>query len=158
MWVPRWYIWSPQQKELEKSKKPPIFPCGTLLTYSSRIIWEGMVDLDIDVIFNAALHIQLNIEKTISINFSESGVSIKFPTTRRLAEFLDVPHYYVLPYFAMMEKDALVTRAERVGIMTTPKGTRKLIELMSTCYRRETELLLGPIVFQELVHHALDQL
>jgi len=117
-----------------------------------------MVDLDIDVIFNAALHIQLNIEKTISINFSESGVSIKFPTTRRLAEFLDVPHYYVLPYFAMMEKDALVTRAERVGIMTTPKGTRKLIELMSTCYRRETELLLGPIVFQELVHHALDQL
>ncbi|MDD1672869.1 MAG: hypothetical protein LUP99_00475 [Methanomicrobiales archaeon] len=117
-----------------------------------------MVDLDIDVIFDAALHIQLNIEKTISINFTESGVSIKFPTTRRLAEFLEVPHYYVLPYFAMMEKDALVTRAERVGIMTTPKGTRKLIELMSTRYRCETELLLGPIVFQELVRHALDQL
>ncbi|MDD1679349.1 MAG: hypothetical protein LUO93_09250 [Methanomicrobiales archaeon] len=111
-----------------------------------------MATLDIEAIFAAALDIQLNSEKCISFTFFPSGVSIKFPTTRRLAEFLDVPHYYVLPYFAMMEQEALVTRAERVGIMTTTKGTRKLIGLMAQRYRRESEELLGPVIFQEIVH------
>jgi DNA-binding transcriptional regulator YhcF (GntR family) len=119
-----------------------------------RSIVDHMVALDVEAIFAAALGIQLNIEKSISITFSSSGVSIKFPTTRRLAEFLDVPHYYVLPYFAMMEQDALVTRAERVGIMTTTKGTKKLISLMIQKYRRESEALLGPIIFQEIIRRV----
>jgi DNA-binding transcriptional regulator YhcF (GntR family) len=119
-----------------------------------RSIVDHMVALDVEAIFAAALGIQLNIEKSISITFSSSGVSIKFPTTRRLAEFLDVPHYYVLPYFAMMEQDALVTRAERVGIMTTTKGTKKLISLMIQKYRRESEALLGPIIFQEIIRQV----
>jgi DNA-binding transcriptional regulator YhcF (GntR family) len=113
-----------------------------------------MVAFDIDVIFDAALNIQLKIEKNISLTFSSTGVSIKFPTTRRLAEYLDVPHYYVLPYFAMMEQEALVTRAERVGIMTTTRGTQKLIDLMSQSYRQETEALLGSVIFQELVRRV----
>jgi DNA-binding transcriptional regulator YhcF (GntR family) len=113
-----------------------------------------MAALDIEAIFAAALDIQLNIEKSISITFSPSGVSIKFPTTRRLAEFLEVPHYYVLPYFAMMEQDALVTRAERVGIMTTTKGTQKLIGLMIQRYREESEALMGPVIFEEIIRRA----
>jgi Mn-dependent DtxR family transcriptional regulator len=115
---------------------------------------DHMAALDIEAIFAAALDIELNIEKSISVTFSTSGVSIKFPTTRRLAEFLDVPHYYVLPYFAMMEQEALVTRAERVGIMTTTKGTKKLIGLMMQRYRRESEALLGPIIFQEIIRQV----
>jgi DNA-binding transcriptional regulator YhcF (GntR family) len=113
-----------------------------------------MPALDVEAIFAAALDIQLNLEKSISVTFSSSGISIKFPTTRRLAEFLEVPHYYVLPYFAMMEQEALVTRAERVGIMTTTKGTRKLIGLMTQKYRAETEALLGPVIFQEIVRRV----
>jgi hypothetical protein len=115
-----------------------------------------MVALDVEAIFAAALNIQLNIERSISFTFSSSGVSIKFPTTRRLAEFLDVPHYYVLPYFAMMEQEALVTRAERVGIMTTSKGTRKLIGLMVQSYRSECEALLGPVIFEEIICRVQD--
>jgi Mn-dependent DtxR family transcriptional regulator len=110
-----------------------------------------MAALGIDAIFIAALDIQLKVENTISITFSSSGVSIKFPTTRRLAEFLEVPHYYVLPYFAMMEQEALVTRAERVGIMTTTRGTRKLVELMIRRYRNESEALLGTVIFEEII-------
>ena len=113
-----------------------------------------MVALDIDVIVDAAVKIQLILEKNISINFSATGISIKFPTTRRLAEYLDVPHYYVLPYFAMMEQEALVTRAERVGIMTTTKGTKRVIDLMSGRYRQETESLIGPVIFQELIRRV----
>ncbi len=113
-----------------------------------------MAALDVEAIFIAALEIQLNIEKSLSIAFSLSGVSIKFPTTRRLAEFLEVPHYYVLPYFAMMEQDALVTRAERVGIMTTSKGTKKLIGLMNQHYRHEAEGLLGSVIFEEILRQA----
>ena len=88
-----------------------------------------MAALSVDVLFDAAVRIQL-LERSITITFADNTIRMKFPTTRRLAEFLDVPHYYVLPYFAMMEQEELVTRAERVGILTTAKGSRKMIELM----------------------------
>jgi hypothetical protein len=74
-----------------------------------------------------------------------------FPTTRRPAEFLEVPHYYVLPYFAMMEQDQLVTRAERVGIMTTGRGTEKFIAMMNERYPDEAMQVLGPVVFEDIL-------
>ena len=92
-----------------------------------------MVALSVDVLFDAAIRIQLA-ERSISITFAQDAIRIKFPTTRRLAEFLEVPHYYVLPYFAMMEQEELVTRAERVGILTTSKGSQKMINLMREKY------------------------
>ncbi len=111
-----------------------------------------MPALSIDVIFDAAVRIQLRGDRIISLNLSRDMISVKFPTTRRLAEFLEVPHYYVLPYFAMMEQDELVMRAERVGILTTGKGSRKYFDLLrSDPYHGEAEDLLGKIIFDELV-------
>ena len=109
-----------------------------------------MAVLSVDVLFDAAVRIQLA-ERLISITFSQDTIRIKFPTTRRLAEFLEVPHYYVLPYFAMMEQEELVTRAERVGILTTAKGSRKMIELMKNKYFQETEEILGNSLFTEIL-------
>jgi DNA-binding transcriptional regulator YhcF (GntR family) len=109
-----------------------------------------MAVLSIDVLFDAAVRIQL-LERSITITFADNTIRMKFPTTRRLAEFLDVPHYYVLPYFAMMEQEELVTRAERVGIMTTAKGSRKMIDLMQEKYAKESGEILSEIVFKELL-------
>jgi len=109
-----------------------------------------MATLSVDILFDAAIRIQLA-EQSISITFTQDAIRIKFPTTRRLAEFLEVPHYYVLPYFAMMEEEELVTRAERVGIMTTVKGSRKMIDLMMVKYLQETEDIIGKPVFQEII-------
>jgi Mn-dependent DtxR family transcriptional regulator len=109
-----------------------------------------MAALSVDILFDAAIRIQLA-ERSLSITFAHDAVRIKFPTTRRLAEFLEVPHYYVLPYFAMMEEEELVTRAERVGIMTTVKGSRKMIDLMKGKYLHETQDIIGIPVFQEIV-------
>ena len=109
-----------------------------------------MVVLSIDVLFDAAIRIQLA-ERSISITFVQDAIRIKFPTTRRLAEFLEVPHYYVLPYFAMMEQEELVTRAERVGILTTAKGSLKMLTMMREKYLSETENILGAPVFQEII-------
>ncbi|NMB77554.1 MAG: hypothetical protein GYA23_00475 [Methanomicrobiales archaeon] len=109
-----------------------------------------MAALSIDVLFDAAIRIQL-LERSITIAFADNTVRMKFPTTRRLAEFLDVPHYYVLPYFAMMEEEELVTRAERVGILTTAKGSRKMAELMRDRYQKETSDILGVRVFEEIL-------
>jgi DNA-binding transcriptional regulator YhcF (GntR family) len=113
-----------------------------------------MAALSIDVLFDAAIRIQLA-EHSISITFTQDSVQIKFPTTRRLAEFLEVPHYYVLPYFAMMEQEELVTRAERVGILTTAKGSQKMFELMREKYLQETENILGIPVFLEVAKKIL---
>jgi len=109
-----------------------------------------MVVLSIDVLFDAAIRIQLA-ERSISITFVQDAIRIKFPTTRRLAEFLEVPHYYVLPYFAMMEQEELVTRAERVGILTTAKGSMKMLTMMREKYLPETENILGTSIFEEIV-------
>jgi Mn-dependent DtxR family transcriptional regulator len=109
-----------------------------------------MAVLSVDVLFDAAVRIQL-VERSISITFAQDEIRIKFPTTRRLAEFLEVPHYYVLPYFAMMEQEELVTRAERVGILTTAKGSRKMIDLMKEKYLKESEDILGIPVFLEII-------
>ncbi len=108
--------------------------------------------LSVDILFDAAIRIQVLHDRNISISFSDHQIQIKFPTTRRLAEFLEVPHYYVLPYFAMMEQEALVTRAERVGILTTMKGTKILIGLMETHYRPEAEKILGKELFIDIVN------
>ena len=108
-----------------------------------------MVALSVDTLFDAAVRIQVE-ERSVSITFTRDAVSIKFPTTRRLAEFLEVPHYYILPYFAMMEQEELVTRAERVGILTTAQGSRKMIALMNAQYRQEIEAIIGQAIFSEL--------
>jgi DNA-binding transcriptional regulator YhcF (GntR family) len=105
-----------------------------------------MAVLSIDTLFDAAIRIQV-MERSISLTFTENSVRIKFPTTRRLAEFLDVPHYYILPYFAMMEEEELITRAERVGVLTTSKGSRKMIALMQENYAGEMKEILGPEIF-----------
>ena len=113
-----------------------------------------MVSLSIDIIYDAVLRIQLFEENEISVIFSEKGIRIRLPTTRRLAEHLKVPHYYVLPYFGMMEQEALVTRAERVGIMTTPAGTARYLAMMKERYPAEGAAVLGPVVFHELMTRA----
>ncbi|MBO5367481.1 hypothetical protein J6A32_02535 [Methanocorpusculum sp.] len=67
----------------------------------------------------------------LSLQVSAAGIKVRFPTTRRIAEHMDVPHYYVLPYFAGLETQGFLTRTERVGIFTTPAGTRRLFSGMS---------------------------
>jgi len=121
----------------------------SLYSLISYVSIQFMAVLSVDVLFDAAVRIQLA-ERSISITFAQDTIRIKFPTTRRLAEFLEVPHYYVLPYFAMMEQEELVTRAERVGILTTAKGSRKMIDLMREKYLKETEEILGIPVFSEI--------
>ncbi len=106
--------------------------------------------LTYDQIFEAAAQILLFVDRRITFHVTQNSVSIQFPTTRKLAEHLQIPHYYVLPYFATMEKDGVITRMERVGISTTKQGTRELIELMATKYERETQAILGKGLFNEL--------
>jgi DNA-binding transcriptional regulator YhcF (GntR family) len=112
-----------------------------------------MAALSIESLFDTAIRIQVN-ERSISLTFTEDSVRIKFPTTRRLAEFLNVPHYYILPYFAMMEEDELITRAERVGILTTAKGTQKMISLMDQNYGGEVRDILGKEIFSSLMNSS----
>jgi hypothetical protein len=109
-----------------------------------------MPQLSIDTIFDTAIRISLLDDQALSLVFTPDGISIRFPTTRRLADELGVPHYYVLPYFAMMEQDDLVTRAERVGIMTTRKGSRKFLGMLVGEYGDRAASLLGPVIFAEI--------
>jgi len=101
-----------------------------------------MVDLDLNIVLDAALRILLTIDDSISVRFSKDAIHIKLPTTRRLADFLEVPHYYVLPILGMMEMDELITRAERVGIHTTNKGSKIFVALMHERYKNEAERCL----------------
>jgi DNA-binding transcriptional regulator YhcF (GntR family) len=110
-----------------------------------------MATLSVDDIFDAAVRIQL-LERSIVISFaSDNTIRIKFPITRRLAEFIGIPHYLVLRSFGLMEQENLVTKAEREGIITTKKGSQKMIGLMRDKYRKETEGILSAAIFSELI-------
>ncbi len=115
-----------------------------------------MAGSDLNIIFDAALRIMLTVDRSISIRFSEHAINVKLPTTRRLADFLEMPHYYVLPYLGIMEKEQLVTRAERIGIHTTTKGSTVLIDLMHERYEREAQALLGRTIFDEIRRRAAE--
>ncbi len=116
-----------------------------------------MTVLTDDGIFEAAIQIMLFKDRSITIHFSKDSIRIRFPTTRKLADHLQTPHYYVLPYFAMMEKDGLIKRVERVGISTTMQGSRKLIELMVNHYKKETEAIIGTTLFNEIQKRVMTE-
>jgi hypothetical protein len=107
-----------------------------------------------DEIFEAAIRILLEEDRCITASFSPKGISIRFPTTRKLAEELGIPHYYILPQFGVMERDGLIQRAERVGISTTMAGTHRLLAIMEQRYKDRAEDVMGPDVFRILQERA----
>ncbi len=109
-----------------------------------------MASLSIESLFESAVKLFLFEDNAITITYSKDGIQVRFPTTRRLAEYLKVPHYYILPYFAMMEEQKLVTRAERVGILTTNSGTQKIISIMAEFYPKESSSLIGSCLFEDI--------
>ncbi len=110
-----------------------------------------MADLTIEVLFEAAARILL-LDSSLEISFgADDVVRIKFPNTRRLADFLAIPHYLILRYFALLEKEELVSRAERIGIVTTGRGSRMMTDLLQEKFRKEADSILGADIFEELV-------
>jgi len=107
-----------------------------------------------DEIIDAAIRILFEEDRCITVGFSPDGISIRFPTTRKLAEFLGIPHYYVLPRFGEMERDGLIRRVERVGISTTAAGTERLLSIMAERYSERAEEVLGRDIFAVLRRKA----
>ena len=109
-----------------------------------------MVTIGKREIVEAALRIILQEDRRITFHLSPEEVSIQIPTTRRLAEHLGIPHYYVLPYFAEMEKDGYIKRIERVGISTTPRGTGIAMEIIVEQFEEDILEILGRELFDQL--------
>jgi hypothetical protein len=107
------------------------------------------------ILFTAAIEIMLRLDYHVALQVGPDGIAIRLPTTRRLAEYLGVPHYYVLPHFAEMEKNQLIQRKERVGISTTPRGTQMLLEQMGDEYAGEAKAVLGDDLFTLLQKRTL---
>ena len=91
---------------------------------------EMGADLSDDMVFSCARMLILE-DGELSLQVSAEGISVKFPTTRKIAERMKVPHYYVIPYVAVLELDGFLTRKERVGVFTTSAGTKRLFSEMS---------------------------
>lgn len=130
---------------------------GHRLGFNNIWILEGMIlplimnALSIDRIFDAAVQLLLIKDESITLTFTPEGVRIRFPTTRGLADFLQVPHYYILPYFGMMEEEGLITRAERVGILTTSRGSERIFSIMREKYSVKSAEILGPDIKKSLL-------
>ncbi len=111
-------------------------------------------EIPVDQLFNAALRILIG-ERSFVITFNNGGtIHIKFPATRRLAEFTGIPHSLILRSCAGMEQEKLLVKAERAGIITTSAGSRKMIGLLKKRYLREAEEILGPEILAELVRRS----
>lgn len=108
----------------------------------------------LDATVDAMLALVLAEDRALGLEFGSDAFLIRLPTTRRIAERLGVPHYYVLPLIGALEADGLLSRAERVGIRTTPGGTRRFFERIDKVYRADAEALLGPDVYALLLARA----
>lgn len=106
---------------------------------------------DQNELFDAAVQILLFVDRRVTITIAPGGVSMRLPTTRKLAEYLQVPHYYVLPTFDGMEQDGLIRRMERIGISTTPKGTSRILQMIEEGYTDAAEEILGEGMLTELL-------
>lgn len=104
-----------------------------------------------EAVVDAMLALVLVEDRSLGLDFTIGAILIRLPTTRRIADRLGVPHYYVLPLIGALEADGLLTRAERVGIRTTPAGTRRFLDLIDERYRAEAEALLGPEIYTLLL-------
>ncbi|MDR2854805.1 MAG: hypothetical protein LBV40_01425 [Methanomicrobiales archaeon] len=109
-----------------------------------------MASLSVETLFHSAVRILLFEEQVVHVSFSQGVFRVKFPTTRKLSEVLRVPHYYILPYIAIMEEQDLVTRVERVGIYTTKAGSAMLIDLINDQYPQEGEKIFGKKILLSL--------
>jgi hypothetical protein len=107
-----------------------------------------------DDIIDAAVRFLLEEDRCITVGFSPDGISLRFPTTRKLAERLGIPHYYVLPRFGEMERDGLIRRAERVGVSTTAAGTERLLAIMAERHGERAKEVLGADIFSALQARA----
>ncbi len=105
----------------------------------------------LEATIDAMLALLLVEDRALGLEFMSDAILIRLPTTRRIAERLGVPHYYVLPLIGALEADGLLTRAERVGIRTTPCGTSRLFERIDEGYRDEAKSLLGPGLYTLLL-------
>jgi DNA-binding transcriptional regulator YhcF (GntR family) len=108
------------------------------------------MDLTEEVVLDAAARVLLQSDLCITVNITPGAILFRIPTTRKLAEYLGVPHYAILPVFAAMEEKELIVRVERVGISTTAKGSRILFGLLDERYRKDTEALLGRELCRDL--------
>ena len=108
----------------------------------------------LDATVDAMLILVLVEDRVLGLEFGSDSFLIRLPTTRRIAERLKVPHYYVLPLIGALEADGLLSRAERVGIRTTPEGTRRFFERIDESYHAEAMALLGPEVYAMLLARA----
>lgn len=108
----------------------------------------------LDATVDAMLALVLEEDRALGLEFTGGSILIRLPTTRRIAERLGVAHYYVLPLIGALEADGLLTRAERVGIRTTPAGTRRFFDRIDAGYRYAAESLLGPEVYALLLARA----
>jgi DNA-binding transcriptional regulator YhcF (GntR family) len=90
-------------------------------------------------------------EGKIVLVFTENSVTVKLPTTRRLAEHFDVQNYYILPFFTLMEENGLIKRIEREGIFTTEKGSDALFNVLRERHEAQTVKMLGRPVLDSLL-------
>ena len=113
-----------------------------------------MADPSADELFDAIVRLFL-FEHSVIVSFAaDASVRIKIPATRRIADFLKIPHYLVLRSLAIMENDGLVRKEERAGIVTTDAGSRIIIRLLMTRHYTEAEALFGPVILDELARNA----
>lgn len=90
-------------------------------------------------------------EGKITLVFTENSVTVKLPTTRKLAEHFDVQNYYILPFFTLMEENGLIKRIEREGIFTTEKGSNVLFNVLREKHEAQTAKMLGRPVLDSLL-------
>jgi len=102
-------------------------------------------------VFDAAIRIQVCQEKSLDVDFFPDRVRVRLPPKRVLAVSCSVPMSKMTAILSEMERDQLIGTEQRGGMWATPLGNRIIADCLTRKYRKEAELVLGPVVLKTLL-------
>lgn len=112
-----------------------------------------MSAVSVDAVLSCARSLIFSGEELV-LSVSPSGIRLKFPPTRRVAEALKIPHYYVLPVISALEEEGLLVKTERVGVFLTQSGIDRMFASLSDAERKRLFAICGPAVVSLLLPGA----
>lgn len=103
-------------------------------------------------VFDIAMQIQIRERKYLEVNFAPDHVRILLPPKRLMATSGTMAMSKITAALSEMEQDHLIAAEQRGGMWTTPEGNRILAGLLAGKYRKDTEGILGPVVFETVLN------
>ena len=114
-----------------------------------------MASLTPQKVLETALWIQLCDRKSLDVDFFPGSIRFHLPTLHLLSLYCSAPHGDMVVVLGDMENQDLITKEQRVGIWTTPRGNWLVADIIKKRYQKQARALFGLKMLQLLLERLM---